>query len=154
MEIIRKQFSWKAMFFFRNRPWDKFEITKESCLTRFQKFFKNKVASEDNFSGYGPLNFKKWAPSWMFYREFFESIISQNTFERLYPFQPSVVFYLETSQLFCSANQCNSRLKWVKEGNKEGHINSSAQKKRNFPLRIDSVNVIKSARNCGFGHIY
>ena len=23
-----------------------------------------------------------------------------------------------------------------------------------FPLRISSVNEIKSARNCGFGHIY
>ena len=27
-------------------------------------------------------------------------------------------------------------------------------KKRNFPLRISSVNVTKSAVSCGFGHIY
>ena len=45
------------------------------------------------------------------------------------------MFYLETSQLFCSANQCNSRLKWVKEGNKEGHINSSAQKNPKFSFK-------------------
>ena len=28
------------------------------------------------------------------------------------------------------------------------------KKKRSFPLRIYSVNVTKSAENCGFGHIY
>ena len=27
-------------------------------------------------------------------------------------------------------------------------------KKRNFILGVSAVNVIKSARNCGFGHIY
>ena len=27
-------------------------------------------------------------------------------------------------------------------------------KKWSFPLRISSVNVAKSAENCGFGHIY
>ena len=32
-------------------------------------------------------------------------------------------------------------------------INNTAQKMR-FPLRISSVNGIKSAGNCGFGHIY
>ena len=39
----------------------------------------------------------------------------------LNPFQPSVVFHVETSHLFCSANQmtgfymeCNTGLKWVK----------------------------------------
>ena len=30
----------------------------------------------------------------------------------------------------------------------------SLQKKRSFPLKISSVNMTKSARNCGFGHIY
>ena len=28
------------------------------------------------------------------------------------------------------------------------------QKKYSFPLKISSVNVIKSAENCRFGHIY
>ena len=28
------------------------------------------------------------------------------------------------------------------------------QKMKSFPLRISSVNVTKSAGNCGFGHIY
>ena len=110
MEIIRKQLSWKAMFFCRNRPWDKFEITKESCLTRFQKFFKNKVASEDNFSGYGPLNFKKWAPSWMFYREFFE-IFRINYFSKHVrkaipiPTQCCVLFRNQSIVLLCKSMQ-------------------------------------------------
>ena len=30
----------------------------------------------------------------------------------------------------------------------------SLHKKSGFPLRISSVNVIKSTGNCGFGHIY
>ena len=30
----------------------------------------------------------------------------------------------------------------------------SLYKKWSFPLRIASVNVTKSAGNCGFGHIY
>ena len=31
---------------------------------------------------------------------------------------------------------------------------ANTSQKMKFPLRISSVNVIKSAENCGFGHIY
>ena len=34
------------------------------------------------------------------------------------------------------------------------HSALSLHKKSSFPLRISSVNVTKSAGNCGFGHIY
>ena len=33
-------------------------------------------------------------------------------------------------------------------------VKMSLHKKWRFPLKISSVNVIKSAENCGFGHIY
>ena len=37
---------------------------------------------------------------------------------------------------------------------KVNSIMITLHKKRSLPLRISSVNVIKSAGNCGFGHIY
>ena len=37
---------------------------------------------------------------------------------------------------------------------KNSQKKQSLHEKRSFPLRISSVNVTKSARNCGFGHIY
>ena len=33
-------------------------------------------------------------------------------------------------------------------------LNDALHKKWSFPLKISSVNVTKSAGNCGFGHIY
>ena len=38
---------------------------------------------------------------------------------------------------------------WYLEGQRK-----TLHKKRSFPLKISSVNVIKSAVSCGFGHIY
>ena len=45
-------------------------------------------------------------------------------------------------------------LRTVYNGELEGFIKKSLQKKLSFPLRISSVNVTKSAGKCGFGHIY
>ena len=53
-----------------------------------------------------------------------------------------------------TAEFCWDRLEcWSDHGSDE-LIDLSLHKKWSFPLRISTVNVTKSAGNCGFGHIY
>ena len=63
----------------------------------------------------------------------------------------------------CDRNQIRRKLRiWshlLKKSFMENFIfcavtGTTLHKKRSFPLRISSVNVTKSAENCGLGHIY
>ena len=109
--------------------------------TSFQQ--KGKTKHRKNFSFFNSSNWKNahtfslW--EWkVFLCSFFLCLSNYLQFHWFYHHMQKILVYFSVY----SASVCWS------------HLILSLYKKLTFPLKISSVNVIKSAVSCGFGHIY
>ena len=148
MTLLRKKLIWG--FWTKNSPkWIQNEsLTKKCCMKHILYFNWSdsivKALNHLEWIVWGKILFwrflTKRGPYW-----------TQNEVSSIMKNQ-----YMELSWFFYTTYSCINTYNWIIELNDffERKIFFDTAQKMTFALRISSVNVTKSAENCGFGHIY